>query len=83
MVLSYLDDVHLVLAAIATQTITDVAWGDEFVVPGANFTGDTVSLDTTTNVLTVDQGTTPCVSTMDDVTLAPGANEQLLLRPVT
>ncbi len=71
------DDVTLGAGAIATQTITDVAWGDEFVVPGANFTGDTVSLDTTTNVLTVDQGTTP-VFTMDDVTLAPGATNNFV-----
>ena len=28
----------------ATQVITDVAWGDEFVIKEANFTGDTVTL---------------------------------------
>ena len=55
--------------AIATQTITDVAWGDEFVVPGANFTGDTVTL--TGNVLTVENAGSP-VFTMDDVTAVSG-----------
>ena len=39
------DNVTLGAGAIATQTITDVAWGDEFVITGANFTGDTVTLD--------------------------------------
>ena len=31
-----------------TQTITDVAWGDEFVINGANFIGDTVNYSGTT-----------------------------------
>ncbi len=55
--------------AIATQTITDVAWGDEFVITGADFTGDTATL--TGNVLTVENAGSP-VFTMDDVTAVPG-----------
>ena len=55
--------------AVATQTITDVAWGDEFIVPGADFTGDTATL--TGNVLTVDNAV-GLVFTMDDVTAISG-----------
>ena len=59
------DNVTPGAGAIATQTITDVAWGDEFVVTGADFTGDTATL--TGNVLTVENAGSP-VFTMDDVT---------------
>jgi hypothetical protein len=54
-----------------TQTITNVAAGNEFVFPGLDFTGATVSLDTTTNVLTV-TGASSTV-TMNKVFLQPGA----------
>ena len=40
---------------IATQTITDVAWGDEFVIKGLDFTGDTVTLAGTALTVTVRQ----------------------------
>ena len=63
------DNVTPGAGAIATQTITDVAWGDEFVVTGADFTGDAATL--TGNVLTVENAGSP-VFTMDDVTAVPG-----------
>ena len=72
------DNVTLGSTAIATQTITDVAWGDEFVITGANFTGDTVSLDTTTNDLTVKNGGTT-VFTMNDVHLQSGATNAFVV----
>jgi hypothetical protein len=53
----------------ASQTITNVAWGDQFVIDGANFTGDTATLTGTT--LTVKNGATT-VFTMTDVTAAAG-----------
>jgi hypothetical protein len=62
------DNVTPGAGAVATQTITDVAWGDEFIVPGADFTGDTATL--TGNVLTVENAGSP-VFTMDDVTAFP------------
>ena len=58
-----------------TQTITNVARGDEFVLPGQSFAGgDTVTLNTATNVLTVHQGATT-VFTMDNVHLQTGAKD--------
>ena len=58
---------------IATQVITDVAWGDEFVIKGANFTGDTVTLDANTNDLTVRNASGSTVFTMTDVHLQTDA----------
>jgi Hint domain len=56
-----------------TQTITDVANGDRFILPDENFlAGDTVTLNTTTHVLTVKQGLIP-VFTMDNIFLQTGA----------
>jgi hypothetical protein len=60
------------IGSTTTQTITDVAEGNDFVFPGLDFTGDTVSLDTTANVLTV-TGTSGTVLTMDNVFLQSGA----------
>ena len=64
------DDVTPGASAVAEQTITDVAWGDEFVVKGANFTGDTATLVGT--ALTVKDASNATVFTMDDVSLQPG-----------
>jgi hypothetical protein len=58
--------------ATTTQTVKDVANGDQIIVTGASFTGDTVSLNTTSHVLTV-TGTKGTVFTMDNVTLESGA----------
>jgi Hint domain len=63
------DNVDLSSSLHATQTITDVAWGDEFVIKGADFTGDTATL--VGNVLSVANGGTT-VFTMDNVSLEPG-----------
>jgi hypothetical protein len=60
------------IGATTTQTITDVAEGNEFVFPGLDLSGDTVLLDTTANVLTV-TGTSGTVLTMDNVFLQSGA----------
>ena len=68
-----IDDTGGLLGAPTTQTITDVANGNEFVIPDVSFAaGDTVTLDTGTHVLTVDQGGTP-VFTMDNIFLEAGA----------
>jgi hypothetical protein len=67
-----IDNVDLSSPPTATQVITDVARGDEIVIKGADFTGDTVSLNTTTSDLTVMNGTTT-VFTMNNVSLQPGA----------
>jgi Hint domain len=54
------------------QHISNLAWGDRLVFDGANFTGDTVSLNTTSHILTVSNGATN-VLTMDNVSLQTGA----------
>jgi hypothetical protein len=66
-----IDNVDLSSSPVATQVITDVALGDEIVIKGANFTGDTVSLDTATDDLTVMNGGTT-VFTMNNVSLEAG-----------
>jgi Hint domain-containing protein len=73
-----IDGASLFVDPIATQTITDVAWGDEFVIKGLDFTGDTVTLDTATNDLTVKNGTAT-VFTMDDVHLQSGAANNFII----
>ena len=73
-----IDGARLFTDPHATQTITDVAWGDEFVIKGLDFTGDTVTLDTTTNDLTVKNGGTT-VFTMDDVHLQSGATNAFVI----
>jgi hypothetical protein len=57
------------VGAVANQRFTSVGRGDEFIIDGATFTGDTVTLDSTTHKLTVSDGTT-IVFTMSDVNLA-------------
>ena len=63
---------------VATQAITDVAWGDEFIITGANFTGDTVALNQTTDVLTVTDPSNAVVLTMDNVSLQAGATNKFV-----
>jgi hypothetical protein len=59
--------------ATATQTITGVAWGDEFVIDGATFTGDKVSYNAPTTTLKVtNQAGTTTFFTMTGVTAAAG-----------
>ncbi len=48
-----------------SQAITNVAWGDEFIIDGANFTGDTATLSG--GVLTVKNGGGTAVFTMNNV----------------
>ena len=73
-----IDDTGLLLGAPTTQTITDVANGNEFVISDASFAaGDTVTLDTGTHVLTVDQGGTP-VFTMNNIFLEVGATNSFV-----
>jgi hypothetical protein len=67
-----IDNVNLSTPPTATQRITDVAYGDEIVINGADFTGDTVSLNTATNDLTVMNGITT-VFTMNNFSLQSGA----------
>ncbi len=68
-----IDGTGLDPGAPTTQTITDVANGDKFVIPDETFAaGDTVTLNTTTDVLTVRSGITP-VLTMDNIFLQTGA----------
>ena len=54
-----------------SQVINNVAWGDSFIIDGANFTGDTATLSGTT--LTVKNGATT-VFTMNNVTEQHNAN---------
>ena len=73
-----IDDTGVLLGGPTTQTITDVANGNEFVVPDDNFAaGDTVTLDENSHVLTVDQGTTT-VFTMDNIFLEAGATNSFV-----
>ena len=67
-----IDGARLAADPIATQTITDVAWGDAFVINGLDFTGDTATL--TGNVLTVTDATDAAVFTMDDVSAVAGTS---------
>ncbi len=67
-----IDNVDLASGIHAAQTITDVARGDEIVINGVDFTGDTVTLDTATDALTVMNGGS-VVFTMDHVSLEIGA----------
>jgi hypothetical protein len=73
-----IDDTGVLLGGPTTQTITDVANGNEFVIPDASFAvGDTVTLDENSHVLTVDQGSTP-VFTMDNIFLEAGATNSFV-----
>jgi hypothetical protein len=59
--------------AITTQTVVNVAHGDAFIIDGADFTGDTVTLNQGTHTLTVTKAGAPPVFTMDNVFLQSGA----------
>ena len=59
-----------VAGTTTTQTITGVELGNEFVIGGKNFTGDTVAYSGTT--LTVKNSSDATVFTMDHVTAAAG-----------
>jgi len=62
-----------IIGSSITQTITNVAWGDEFVIDGANFTRDKATLDASKHVLTVVDSHNKLVFTMNGVTLQDGA----------
>jgi Hint domain len=55
-----------------SQAITNVAWGDEFIIDGANFTGDTATLSG--GVLTVKNGGGTTVFTMNSVARQLGSS---------
>ncbi len=66
--------------APTTQTITDVANGDKFILPDETFTDtDTVTLNTTTHVLTVRSGLLP-VFRMENIFLEAGAANSFVRR---
>ena len=68
-----IDNTDRLVGDPTTQTITDVANGDKFVIPDETFAaGDTVTLDTNTDVLTVRSGLLP-VFAMDNIFLQTGA----------
>ena len=73
-----IDNVDLSSPVIAPQTITSVAWGNEIVIEGANFTGDTVTFNPLNNDLTVMNGGT-AVFTMDNVSLQSGASNNFTI----
>ena len=54
------------------QQISNLAWGDQIVFDGADFTGDAATLDTSTGVLTVTDGSST-ILTMNNVGLQAGA----------
>ncbi len=55
-----------------SQQISNLAWGDQIVFDGADFTGDAATLDTSTGVLTVTDGSVT-ILTMNNVGLQTGA----------
>ena len=55
-----------VVGSATSQTIKSIAHGDEFIIDGANFTGDTVAFNSATHTLTVNSGPTT-VFTMNNV----------------
>ena len=59
-------------STVTSQQISNLAWGDQIVFDGADFTGDTATLDTSTGVLTVSDGSST-VLTMNNVGLQTGA----------
>ena len=59
-------------AAITSQHIDNLAWGDRITFAGADFSGDTAVFDATTHALTVRSGG-DTVLTMNNVTLQSGA----------
>jgi hypothetical protein len=73
-----IDNIDLSSPVIAPQTITSVAWGDEIVIKGANFTGDTVTFNPLNNDLMVMNGGT-AVFTMDNVSLQSGASNNFTI----
>jgi Hint domain len=60
-----------IAGATTSQHITNLAWGDEFVFDGANFTGDTATV--TGGALIVKNGAGATVLTMKNVTMQGGA----------
>jgi Hint domain len=73
-----IDNTDRLVGDPTTQTITDVANGDKFVIPDETFAaGDTVTLDTNTDVLTVRSGLIP-VFTMDHIFLQTGATNSFV-----
>jgi hypothetical protein len=74
-----IDNTDRLVGDPTTQTITDVANGDKLVIPDETFAaGDTVTLNTTTDVLTVFQGKIP-VFTMNNIFLETGAANSFVI----
>jgi hypothetical protein len=61
---------------VTSQQISNLAWGDQIVFDGADFTGDVATLDTSTGVLTVTDGSST-ILTMNNVGLQTGAQNDL------
>ena len=59
-------------STVTSQQISNLAWGDQIVFDGADFTDDTATLDTSTGVLTVTDGSST-ILTMNNVGLQTGA----------
>jgi hypothetical protein len=63
-------------STVTSQQISNLAWGDQIVFDGADFTGDVATLDTSTGVLTVTDGSST-ILTMNNVGLQTGAQNDL------
>ena len=59
-------------STVTNQQISNLAWGDQIVFDGADFTGDAATLDASTGVLTVTDGSAT-ILTMNNVGLQTGA----------
>jgi Hint domain len=64
------------MSTATSQQISNLAWGDQIVFDGAAFTGDVATLDTSTGVLTVTDGSST-ILTMNNVGLQTGAQNDL------
>ncbi|MGO9999509.1 MAG: Hint domain-containing protein [Acetobacteraceae bacterium] len=64
------------MSTVTSQQISNLAWGDQIVFDGADFTGDVATLDTSTGVLTVTDGSST-ILTMNNVGLQTGAQNDL------
>jgi hypothetical protein len=64
------------MSTATSQQISNLAWGDQIVFDGADFTGDVATLDTSTGVLTVTDGSST-ILTMNNVGLQTGAQNDL------
>jgi hypothetical protein len=71
------------VGALAEQRITDVAWGNEFKITGANFIGDTVTFDAPNNDVIVKDACGTIVFTMNNVFLQDAGTTFVIAGPDT